>query len=73
MTTKTVARWKRSTDPHTPGFLLRRGGRQVGRVLYVDLTRNYSCFVQPEGGPERWLGCAPTPGAAKTKVTDALG
>lgn len=66
----TRTRWIRNTDPHTPGFLLKQGRVTVGRILYVDFTRNYSCFVS-DNGKERWLGCADTPAAAKTKVANA--
>lgn len=51
------ARWVKSKDPHTPGAFLRLAGKQIGRVLYSDFTRTYSCFVG-EPSAERWLGCA---------------
>ncbi|UXX93949.1 hypothetical protein N7U49_21305 [Streptomyces sp. AD2-2] len=65
-------RWMRSKDPHTPGAFLKAGGKQIGRVLYVDMTRTYSCFVG-EPSEERWLGCAAeTLADAKKKVDDAV-
>lgn len=70
MTTTARPRFVRNTDPHTPGFLYKQGRTVVGRILYVDFTRNYSCFVQVDG-KEKWLGCADTPAAAKDKVTRA--
>ncbi|MEU3979688.1 hypothetical protein AB0F77_06170 [Streptomyces sp. NPDC026672] len=63
-------RWVRNTDPHTPGALLKQGRAVIGRVLYSDMTRNYSCFVG-ESVVERWLGCAADLEAAKKKVDDA--
>lgn len=72
------ARWVPSEDPHTPGAFLRLGDKQLGRVLYCELLRLYSCFV---GNPdaERWLGGsgdmaaaqAKFEGAVKTKAADA--
>ncbi|WNI17675.1 hypothetical protein [Actinacidiphila sp. ITFR-21] len=64
-------RWVRSKDPHTPGAFLKLSGKQIGRVLYSDFTRNYSCFVG-EPSSERWLGCADDINAAKDKVDRAL-
>ncbi|MFE7114918.1 hypothetical protein ACFU99_05770 [Streptomyces sp. NPDC057654] len=65
-------RWVKSKDPHTPGAFLMRGGTQIGRVLYSDFTRTYSCFVG-DSGAERWLGCAAEDiTAAKRKVDDAV-
>ncbi|MEV8601860.1 hypothetical protein AB0465_18500 [Streptomyces griseoviridis] len=65
-------RWVRSKDPHTPGAFLKVGGKQIGRVLYSDFTRTYSCFVG-EPSAERWLGCAAEEiAAAKKKVDDAV-
>ncbi|MEW1922205.1 hypothetical protein [Streptomyces sp. NPDC088360] len=63
-------RWVKSKDPHTPGAFLKAGGKQIGRVLYSDFTRNYSCFVG-EPSTERWLGCAEDINAAKEKVGQA--
>lgn len=66
------ARWVKSKDPHTPGAFLKLGGKQIGRVLYSDFTRTYSCFVG-EPSKERWLGCAAeTIGAAKATVDNAV-
>ncbi|MGW1180209.1 hypothetical protein [Streptomyces drozdowiczii] len=63
-------RWHKSKDPHTPGAFLKVGRKQIGRVLYSDFTRNYSCFVgQPS--TERWLGCADSIDTAKIKVSKA--
>lgn len=73
MAATTKPRWVRNTDPHTPGFLLKRGRVQVGRVLYSDFARLYSCFVRPEGEAERFLGAAETPDKAKARVVQALG
>ncbi|MEU1552208.1 hypothetical protein ABZ517_05725 [Streptomyces scabiei] len=72
MATKSVPRprWVKNTDPHTPGALLKQGRAVIGRVLYSDMTRNYSCFVG-ESVVERWLGCAGDLEAAKQKVDDA--
>ncbi|MGW3860415.1 hypothetical protein ACWEDZ_02880 [Streptomyces sp. NPDC005047] len=64
-------RWHKSKDPHTPGAFLKLGRKQLGRVLYSDFTRNYSCFAG-EPSSERWLGCAEDLGAAKKKVDDAV-
>ncbi|MET8342513.1 hypothetical protein [Streptomyces microflavus] len=65
-------RWFKSTDPHTPGAFLKISGKQIGRVLYSDFTRTYSCFVG-EPSAERWLGCAAEEiAAAKKKVDDAV-
>ncbi|MEV6309937.1 hypothetical protein AB0M10_15230 [Streptomyces sp. NPDC051840] len=64
-------RWFRNTNPHTPGALLMQDRKQIGRVLYSDFTRTYSCFVG-EPSTERWLGAAAkTLAAAKKKVMDA--
>lgn len=65
-------RWVRSKDTHTPGFFLVQKRKQIGRILYSDFLRTYSCFVG-EPSAERWLGCAAeTPAAAKKKVEDAV-
>lgn len=67
-----LARWVKSRDPHTPGAFLKQGGKQIGRVLYSEFTRTYSCYVG-EPSDERWLGCAATDiDAAKKKVDDAV-
>ncbi|MFF8283293.1 hypothetical protein ACF06W_11290 [Streptomyces albus] len=64
-------RWHKSKDPHTPGAFLKVGRKQIGRVLYSDFTRSYSCFAG-EPSSERWLGCADDLSAAKKKVDDAV-
>ncbi|MFJ4686520.1 hypothetical protein [Streptomyces sp. NPDC088789] len=64
-------RWHKSKDPHTPGAFLKLGRKQIGRVLYSDFTRNYSCFAG-EPSSERWLGCADDLSAAKKKVDAAI-
>ena len=63
-------RWVKNTDPHTPGALLKQGRAVIGRVLYNDLTRSYSCFVG-KSESERWLGVAGDLAAAKAKVDEA--
>jgi len=69
-TSKPRARWVKNIDPHTPGALLKRGRAVIGRVLYSDMTRSYSCFLgSPEA--ERWLGVAGDLAAAKDKVDHA--
>lgn len=62
-----TARWYRNNDPQTPGFILREGGKQVGRILRDDFTRLYSCFVG-EPAAEKWLGAKGEPAEAKTYV-----
>lgn len=66
----TRPRWVKNTNPHTPGALLKQGRAVIGRILYSDMTRNYSCFVG-ESVVERWLGCAEDLEGAKKKVDDA--
>lgn len=66
------ARWVKSRDPHTLGAFLRRGGKQIDRVLYSDLTLTNSYSVG-EPSAERWLGCAPEDiAAAKKKGEDVV-
>lgn len=64
-------RWVRSKDTHTPGFFLVQDRKQIGRILWSDWTRTYSCFVG-EPSKERWLGCAAETPAAKKTVEDAV-
>ncbi|MFB7919515.1 hypothetical protein [Streptomyces sp. NPDC056061] len=54
-----------------PGALLKQSRIQIGRVLYSDFTRLYSCFAG-EPSHERFLGCAEDLKAAKKRVEDDI-
>ncbi|MFJ5725827.1 hypothetical protein [Streptomyces sp. NPDC093149] len=63
-------RWPEAGRPPGP-TPLKQGRNQIGRVLYSDFARLYSCFIG-EPSHERFLGCTEYLKAAKMRDGDTI-